>query len=257
MGYTKVIQSGDLTEIYEYERNLPVIKRKTRVAQRDSTGKRSDRRFSSRNPADIRRSRKKFVRIVRANLRGNERPALLTFTMLQELSLRTSVRLFTKFIDRLRKRYGTEFRYIAVPEFQKRGAVHFHVLMWGLGHLCEKERTTRHFARLWACGFVDSHPTDGSPKLAGYLGKYMSKCMRDLRLRGEKAYYTSRNALRPLSYGSGSLHSYLEYVIPSFPPSHQHEFDTEWLGRCIYKSYDKQRHENDIARADRADEQER
>jgi len=39
--------------------------------------------------------------------------------------------------------------------------------------------------------------TDGSPKLSGYLTKYMAKNFTDYRLMGIKAYTCSRNLKRP------------------------------------------------------------
>jgi len=81
--------------------------------------------------------------------------------------------------------------------------------------------------------------------------------MQDLRLRGQKAYYASRNAVRPMSYGSSSLSGFIPELIPNIAPSHQHEFDTYWLGRCIYKSYDKRQYENDVVRTEEDHQQSR
>jgi len=257
MGYTKVIRSGGLVELYIYEKNLPVRRSRARPIRRDSR----NRRPTLRRRDSIRRARKAFTRRVWANLVGAEKPSLFTFTMYQGLSYGTSVGIFTKFIVRFRRQCGRSFRYIAVPEFQKRGAVHWHVLFWGIPpslacrgyfkryrgryvfiHECEAgrqcERRTRFISRLWLRGFVDGLITDGSIKLAGYLGKYMSKTMHDVRLRGRKAYYCSRNALRSMSVGSDSLTEYVPVLVPvDNSPLQERSFSTEWLGRCTYKKY--------------------
>jgi len=238
VSYIKWVQSGTLLERYEYEKNLPIHRRKPAKAQ----GRPRDRQFRPRSYQNLRRAERAFRRIVRANLVGDSKPALLTLTMLQELSLSASVKLFTAFIARLRRDHGQTFRYIAVPEFQKRGAVHFHVLVWGLNQYAQEESETRYFARLWLRGFCDCVITDGSPKLAGYLSKYMSKSLQDIRLGGEKAYYASRNSLRPVSV---SAHSVAEYkievikqeVIHTGELLNERTFDTLWLGKCHYQRF--------------------
>lgn len=237
MGYTKIIQSGTLLEVYRYEKNLPI----RRSVPRQNTDRKRNNRITKRSFDSVRRAARAFRRIVRSNLVGNDVPSLFTFTMYQKLSYSTSVRIFTRFAARLRRVCGGEFRYIAVPEFQKRGAVHWHVLIWGLSAYAKNERATRRISRLWQRGFVDCVITDGHPKLSGYLAKYMSKTMSDIRLGGKKAYYASRNILRPMSNssGNGSIQAVFdEHIIPSVDNLlTTHEFSTQWLGRAIYQSY--------------------
>jgi len=236
MGHIKVIRSGNFLEIYEYEKNVPIRRR----PRRDLITKR-DRRSITRTSDSIRRAGKSFRRLVRANLVGNETPTLLTLTMYETLPLSTSSKFFNRFIDRLRRSVGHEFRYIAVPEFQKRGAVHFHILIWGLDHkYAQTEHQTRYFSRIWLRGFCDCVVTDGHPKLAGYLSKYMQKGMSDIRLSGKKAYYASSNILRPMSTATGNpfiKDIIYKNLVPVDNCLHEHEFMTQWLGKCYYKSY--------------------
>jgi len=121
MGYTKVVQSGTMLEVYEYEKNLPI---RTRNSRRTHINYSRARIIRTRSADSVRRAARAFRRIVRSNLTGDVPPALFTFTMYQKLSYELSVKAFSEFIIRLRKREGREFKYIAVPEFQKRGAVH-------------------------------------------------------------------------------------------------------------------------------------
>lgn len=266
MAYIKWVQSGTLLEKYEYEKSLP-IRRNRRKTEKSGRQKRTSN--ATRSYQAFRRAQRGFRRIVRSNLGGSEPPALLTVTMRQVLPFKASVRLFTSFIAALRRKEGKQFRYIAVPEFQKRGAVHFHVLIWGLNHyaceghfsrqkrgkkwhrvfVCDSwktkgcECTSRYCARLWLRGFTDFFVTDGHPALAGYLSKYMSKAMQDVRLGGEKAYYSSRNSLRPVSIAADSLAKFKieiiqQEVIHTGEKLNEREFDTMWLGRCTYTRYD-------------------
>jgi len=265
MGYCKIRFIGDTVQVYEYEKSLP-IRRKVRAA--DSYTKRN-KKDATRSPDSIRRARQSFIRIVRSNLAGGGEPSLFTFTMHQKLPYSASSVIFTRFIARLRRRAGKSFRYIAVPEFQKRGAVHWHVLLWGfpveygcVGHMAIRrgkkvfvetcpperkcERKTRRISRLWLSGFVDAIATDGSPFLAGYLAKYMQKAMYDVRLSGKRAYYCAHNVLRPMSFGSDAFSASAALKLALFhadretvdnSPVQEKEFTTEWLGRAIYKQF--------------------
>lgn len=237
MAYEKVTRSGTLLEHWHYERSPATPKGRAR--DRINPLKERYRKHARRRPDNIRRASSAFRRLVRANLVGAKNPALLTLTMLQELPLKSSSKLLTIFFARCRKRFGKQFKYIAVPEFQKRGAVHFHALIWNLPkEKISNERTTREIQRLWCAGFIDLIETDGSPKLAGYLSKYLSKSMSDIRIGGEKAYHTSRNILRPMSIGTHTLTDEIKSLLGlDETPTHLHKFKTDWLGQCTYTCY--------------------
>jgi len=249
MGHKIMIKSGSLIELYTYEKELPVRrqsyykpKKVERNSRNGSDGKgndKRDRKLVCRHPRAIQRARGAFRRLIRANLFGTENPLLLTLTMFEVLSYESSSSFFHRFIARVRREEGKHFRYIAVPEFQKRGALHFHVMIWGLPQeYAETERHTRYFARLWLRGFCDCIKTDGHPKLVSYLTKYLSKHLQDLRLGGKKAYYASRNIVRPLRI-SNRLELFYDYkkVIHSTTFT-ERVFDTQWLGRCHYQRFD-------------------
>jgi len=269
--YTKFIKSGDVIEIYQYEKDPTSTGCRKRV--QPETGVKRLRVARNRRPDNVRRLRRGFVRLVRANTTTDNPPALITLTMRAIVSIEEASPYLTVFFQTLRKNHGTGFRYIAVPEFQKRGAVHYHCLVWGLPDdiifnetpyvaWCKKtyrqhslvrryvewcfeksfdpreSRGTRYLQACWARGFVDCVPTDGSPKLAGYLAKYMSKAMQDERLGGKRAYYPSRNVLRPMLANTAQFldHSKLIWGVDNELITSR-EFDTVWLGRCLYRMY--------------------
>jgi len=261
MGYTKIVRSGNLIELYEYEKHLPDRRRKPK---KDNGRYRA---VNKRRVDNVQRCRKNFLRLVRSNLGGDESPVFLTLTMFEILRVDVAFRCFTEFVARFRRKYGHAIRYIGVPEFQERGAVHFHVLVWGLKEkdiLIEGSRgktinqkiiwldwlnakgysksdlgSTRSIQHLWARGFVDCIPTDGSPKLAGYLAKYMYKTMFDERLRKQKAYMCSGNVLRPMSLKTNtSVNVALDqWGVKEIDLKVSKVFSTLWLGTCKYKSY--------------------
>lgn len=246
-GHVKVFQSGKFVEVYEYERPCITVPRqflsgKKRVTKRYSQNAR-------RRPDSIRRTAKYFRRLVRSNLRPAAPPALLTLTIAEVVSFETSRSYFREFYCRLR-RVCPDFQYIAVPEWQERGSIHFHCLVWGLPDnllcRCEKnkkhtcgERRLRFVQRLWQRGFCDLRATDGHPALARYLAKYMSKAMSDQRLFNQRAYCVSSGLVRPVSL---SLSSAVDFALAEFVDDTKlvarRVFGTQFLGACRYSAYD-------------------
>lgn len=245
MGYTKFITSGDILEIYEYEKDLP--------ERRKSLKKRSSVRIRAftRRTDNVERLKRNFIRLVRSNLGGTESPLFFTFTMVEVVRIEIAYRIFTRFVQRVRRIYGSHSRYIAVPEFQKRGAVHFHVLWWGFPQeVVLNETRNRTIQHLWQRGFIDCFRTDGSPKLASYVAKYMHKALFDDRLYSQKAYVCSRNVLRPVllptssAFGVSSELWGLDLSPELSPPLREKVFMTKWLGKGRYRMFNIKKDEN-------------
>jgi len=247
MPLTKVFISGDYVEIYEYEKT-PSDKIRYASRKRKKRSSRGAHVLLERSLGNLKRTRRSFVRLVRANLVGDDPPTLLTLTIYPICGIVQASQLFTEFVARLRRYQRAPFRYIAVPEFQRRGAVHFHALFWGLDHgITRNERHDRYLQNVWQYGYVDCLPTDGSPRLANYLAKYMSKAMSDLRLCGKRAYYTSRRLLRSVLLRSKASLSYLAQEggyaeLSTAKPLREFSSMTQWLGRMNYQLYKLEPH---------------
>ncbi|MBP1154850.1 MULTISPECIES: hypothetical protein [unclassified Paenibacillus] len=91
---------------------------------------------------------------------------------------------FRKFMKRLQRRYS-EFKYIAVREFQDRGAIHYHLAV-------NSFIPQRLLSELWGQGFVWIEKKKGKDdRLANYLVKYITKHANDERLQGVHSYLCS------------------------------------------------------------------
>lgn len=245
MGYNKVIKYGRFIEVYEYEKDIQNCREKGRRLKvkagrpsfspsgadiEDKRGRRED---------NARRAGLAFARLVEANMAEPPSPVLITITYAENITdIGLARRDFNAFARAVRAVCGSAVRYICVPEFQQRGAIHFHALFWGLpDSLVARERDFRFFAGIWGKGFVDMIFTDGSVKIAWYLTKYMRKNFVDTRLLFKKAYLCSRNVLRPsvdkrplmLFYKMGDL-STAELLTEKF-------FDTQWMGKGRFSRY--------------------
>lgn len=249
MGYIKAIIYGSNLELYTYEKNIRAIGGKrgnptSRANMQDVPVSESvaEKEKISKRQNTKNRTLSAFRRLVIANNERSLPPVLITCTYAEnQQSLTVGYRDFQSFITSMRHTFGKTFRYIAVPEFQRRGAVHFHALFWGLPeNICAEERHTRVVARLWGRGFVDCFLTDGSDKLGSYLAKYLGKSYTDPRLFGKKAFRCSRNVIKPIYEKNLAGLYYLSEMygigVDNYPCIDR-EFDTQWLGKGRYRYY--------------------
>ena len=108
------------------------------------------------------------------------------------------------------KRLFPDLKYIAVPEFQKRGAVHYHLLtnipydsdlltterkIWSQK---KKDFVYGKDVKGWSYGINMAIDLYGS-NVIGYLTKYLQKDVDD-RLFGQRKYFHSRNLKQPETY---------------------------------------------------------
>jgi len=217
----KIVRSGSMVEVYSYD-STPVTSLKTR-ADKVCDG------FANRRRDNIRAMRAKFKRIVWALLKNHkDKPAFVTLTYgAPVFDLKEAYVDFRLAMYRFKNQYPN-FEYVAVPEFQQNGRVHFHMLVWGipLYHVLT-ERETRHLADIWGNGFLDVLPTDGSNKLGSYMAKYMTKACVDPRTYGQKAYTRNKNQqVEILQFWAREINvDKLDLIFYSG------EYNTKYLGR--------------------------
>ncbi len=141
---------------------------------------------------------------------------------------------FDRFIKRLNHHYNTQLKYIAVVEFQKRGAIHFHLLC-NLPFVKLNE-----LAQVWSFGFVKLNKIDNIDNVGAYITKYMTKENIDERLTGKKCYSMSQNLKKPVVIydmitrsGYSKIDEILEQLVP-VRPLYTVEYESEYLGRVRY-----------------------
>jgi len=257
MDYTKVLYYADIVEVTSYERHpRPTRKRIGRPSEDDadvhelvssgSSTSITEKPTKIRTEKDARRSVLDFRRLCIANFAAFGNPVWSSFTYgANQCDVDIARADWLAFTQRSRRTFGPKFRYIAVTEFQQRGAVHYHAFLWGISEaLVAAERTTRLVAGLWGKGYVDLINTDGSGKLATYMSKYAGKNFIDSRLAGRRAYISSRNVVRPIVDRGAVLGMYFHNGdLPSLPDLstgvilHESDFMTSFMGRANYKKY--------------------
>lgn len=152
----------------------------------------------------------------------------LTLTFAENLTnIEIANNLFNKFIKRLRS-VKDDIRYIAVPEFQQRGAVHYHVLMSG------KYFPKAQLEKIWGHGFIKLKSIKQVEKLGKYISKYLTKEMFD-QLRGKKKFFTSRGIIKPTTlYSDDAVSKYVEAPLELIS---NYTFSAPWVGSIQKKIY--------------------
>jgi len=240
MGYARFIRAGDSIETYEYEKTYNKPNKNRAGLTPLEKKRRKDRRAlgTQRSSYSCRRARLQFFRLVRANLARTEHLSMITLTTMGGVELTQGYRYIAKFLENVKNKMGIALAYIAVPEWQKRGAIHFHCLVWGLPESTFKERDTRFLQRCWQQGYLDvSRTLYKSPKLPGYLAKYLTKSKGDKRLGNKKAYTCSRSIERPREKGANYLSDYISTIVDLDTISKVTEYETQWLGRARVTHY--------------------
>lgn len=100
------------------------------------------------------------------------------------------------------RRIFENFKYLCIPEFQKRGAVHYHLLTnidLTNNNLIYKQEYNKKFFHIkyWNEGFTSVEELQNDKKkIIGYISKYMTKDI-DNRLFGRRRYFYSQNLNKP------------------------------------------------------------
>jgi len=184
----RLIVSGDIYELYTYARpyfyNWGPAKKTTAEGRSPADKKRDDH---------VLRARRQIRRLVNANT-ASEVPKFVTFTFAKNIrSLQEANPLFTRFQKEMQRRFGRT-RYLCVPEFQKRGAVHYHVIYFDLPYI---PRIKEEFSKLWSHGWVKVIAVRKIRNVGAYVSKYLQKGLGDRRSVGQKGYFCSRRMIQP------------------------------------------------------------
>lgn len=201
----KIITAGNTIEIIKFgkpvynkaDENVIRLGRKAGASEQDKLLNRY--RIMKRARTDIRR-------LVQANnaqwfdSRGKPyKSVFMTLTFAENIQdFDTANHEFKLFIMRLGNLVGSRknqncLKYIVVPEFQKRGAIHYHVVFFNLRYIPAK---TIH--EIWRNGFIKINAIEQIDNVGAYICKYLGKDLDDDRLRGKKSYFSSRGLYKPI-----------------------------------------------------------
>ncbi len=151
-------------------------------------------------PKNIIRSKLACQRLAKCN--SKDWKTFITLTIAENLTdIDKANKRFRYFIDKI-QRIDKNIKYLCIPEFQKRGAVHYHLLTnidindKRFMYVQDDNPKYKH-VKYWIDGFTKVDNVDNNiKKIIGYISKYMTKEI-DKRLYSRHRYFYSRNLEKP------------------------------------------------------------
>lgn len=211
----KLIKCGDYIQLYFYDKvksksNQDLKEQSFNIKSVDTDNLYKE--VPSNQPKQILlsnaiRSNLACQRLAKTN--RNEWESFITLTFKENITdISKANKVFNSWVSNVRK-HKKDFKYLAVPEFQKRGAVHYHILS-NLGledkDIILEQRVkngkaknidTLYDVKFWNKGFVRVDFVKGDyKKIYSYICKYMTKDI-DNKLFGRKRYFFSQNLSKP------------------------------------------------------------
>jgi len=237
-----MIQAGGIIEIYEYENGYSkgyTVNTSEKWRRGRKMGSKS-KDYEDNRTKVLNRAKIRLRRLINANAGAYGREftsKFITLTFGENVTdLDTAHYEFKKFVKRLNyAMFDTKkanLRYSVVVEFQKRGAVHYHIIFYNLPYL-KADR----LAEIWGNGFVKINKINDVDNVGAYITKYMSKDSGDPRLQGRKSYFNSRGLLLPVEITEKEKVEAVGSALPPETLKYSAEFDNEYLGNIRYRQY--------------------
>ena len=227
--YNRIIISGNIIEYMEYEK--PYYKDYEILEEwKNNDITKEKQTTKDRAEYSLKRAKNEIRRVINSNFDILDKFTTLTFKE-NKTNLDYCNYEFNKFIKRLKYRYE-KIEYIVVVEFQKRGAVHYHMLS-NLGYI--KNKTLQH---IWKNGFVKINRIDRVDNVGSYVVKYLEKDLNDKRLKGRKCYFKSKGLKEPIQYTQKKeVDALTGSLLQDLEPVYQNQYNSEYTGKTIYKQF--------------------
>lgn len=217
----KIVDCGEYLQIYTYtsrktrkvkdnKEEFLLTKNKifniinSSIQQKDNKNKDNEYKLYQIEEKNIIRSKLECQRLAKCNIKHWKTFITLTFKE-QITDVNIAYQKFRSFIYKIQRIYKN-FKYICVPEFQKRGAIHYHLLSnidINDNRFIFLQVDNNYFKHIkyWNEGFTSVEEIEGDiKKILGYISKYMTKDI-DNRLFSHRRYYSSKNLEKPhISY---------------------------------------------------------
>ena len=161
--------------------------------------------------------------MINTNIQQNSKFVTLTFSdNVQDFE--TANYEFKKFRQRLERYLKHKVSYVCVPEFQKRGAIHYHLLMFNVPYIANLK-----LSEIWGQGFIKINSIKNVDNVGAYVCKYMSKDMNtDERLRGYKCYFSSRGLDKPIEVKEKDLVKSIADSVQGQSPVYINKFTNDY-----------------------------
>lgn len=196
-------------------------------------------------------------------------PKFLTLTFKENIiDLKFANNEFKKYIKRLNYYISLKvknwegLKYVSVVEFQDRGAVHYHILLFNMPYIAHSN-----LLKMWNLGsvYIEGFIRNGKKNTLAYSNKkesffangqqvknvgayitktmnYMVKNLEDYRLKGQKCYLVSKGLLTPDVIDLNDCEvkkevSAFGYTLTPNELVFINTYDNEYIGMCLCREY--------------------
>lgn len=211
----KLVECGDYVQVYYFENTKKKKEKKEKEIDIDNLYK-SEETYKRRTELktiefkNINRSKFQLQRIVKAN--EDVFKTFITLTFADNIkNIEVANKKFDIWRTKIKSIYK-DFQYVCVPEFQKRGAVHYHLLtnleinkIYQYTRrnkdlevqliIPQENKKTQYDVKYWSYGYTSVFPMEDI-NVVGYISKYMTKDI-DNRLYGKRRYLYSQSLKVP------------------------------------------------------------
>ncbi|HSH51909.1 MAG TPA: hypothetical protein VK982_09335 [Bacteroidales bacterium] len=157
--------------------------------------------------SNLRRTKRNIIEILRLNLNPYSSFLTLTYKSNQQDYIK-AYNDFKKFIMRLKTALKEAPKYLQVKELQKRGAIHYHIVIFNPRF---RELPYKKIYEIWRHGAVHIKPIDdfditAPERIGNYIGSYLTKKTKNGEIAlCKRIYSTSRGLKRIKRYDITSI----------------------------------------------------
>lgn len=229
LSHKKAIICGNVIEIINYSTAVSYGIENS-FARSSKKGICADKREDN-----ISRAKNNLRRLINTN--SSSKDSFLTLTYADNVSDVKKCKVDLKrFIQALKRYLGVSMKYCYVVEFQKRGALHFHIILFDVPKI-----SLSVLKASWPHGTIHINRINKVDNVGAYVVKYMSKELVDDRLKGHDLYGRSRlNLLEPTVLTHEKEVSALECLYLT-KKVYQKTYESEFLGLVTYTQYNLKR----------------
>lgn len=152
-----------------------------------------------RRADNLYKARSELQGLISCNVESwNCKPIFLTVTYKDNFQdIHKSNQYLKYYFKKLADFLGYRLKYTSVIEFQTRGAIHYHILLYNFKYT---QNAKKIFQSFWTYGFIQLKSVKHVKNISYYVSKYLTVETGDSRLAGQKAYFSSRGLNRPIVY---------------------------------------------------------
>lgn len=193
----KVAYCGNVIEVYSYKENiLEGYKNKIEKQKREQT---MDVKLENYNRS-IKRTKETIRQLANTNfVKG--RSSFLTLTFKENITdYDVAFNYWNLFKKKVERAYKLKLQYLGVVEFQERGAIHFHIILFNVPYM-EHSKLYDLWTKTCPGGvYIEKIKDNDCDNVGAYITKYISKDFKDFfdnDYKSKKRYFKSRGLKEP------------------------------------------------------------